>query len=184
VAGAGHDGVAAPGPGDAGDRDRACRGGDDAGFWRGLRALMAREMRSPVSRKRRWNSSPQGHALWARQRAASASSKHGYGSPARGAGERAGGPPPKRGWKGHSPLLGGSLVRCLLRGGALARAAAATRSAPHPPAGGPHRNAPLVRRTARASRAVLPCRVILSPRKLPVKGAPTARPSASLRADP
>jgi hypothetical protein len=61
---------------------------------------------------------------------------------------------PGLGGRGHSPLVGGSLARCLLRGSAPARAAAATRSAPHPPAGGPAvthlRSAP-----AKASRAVL-----------------------------
>ena len=73
----------------------------------------------------------------------------------RGSGGQAGGPPPGQGWKGHSPLVGGSLARCLLRGSAPARAAAATRSAPHPPGAGSRRHAPSVTTPARASRAVL-----------------------------
>jgi len=66
---------------------------------------------------------------------------------------------------------------------APARAAAATRSAPHRPAGGPRRYVP-GDRADKSNRAVLPRQAILSPRKLPVKGAPAARPSAALRADP
>jgi len=57
---------------------------------------------------------------------------------------RAGDPPPRPWVKGHPPLVGGSLARRLLRGSAPARAAAATRSAPHPPAGGHRRHAPPV----------------------------------------
>ena len=70
-----------------------------------------------------------------------------------------------RGGKGHSPLVGGSLARCLQRGSAPARAAAAVRSAPHLPAGGPRRHAPPVAAPARAGRAVLPRRASLTPRK-------------------
>jgi hypothetical protein len=75
----------------------------------------------------------------------------------RGARERAGGPPPG-GRKGHSSLAGGSLARRLKRGSASARAAAATRSAPHPLAGSPRRHALPVAVAARANRAVLPRR--------------------------
>jgi len=56
-----------------------------------------------------------------------------------------------------------------------------TRSAPHSPTGGPHRHAPPVTTPARANRAALPREAILSPRKLPVKGAPGG---ASLRFAP
>jgi hypothetical protein len=47
-----------------------------------------------------------------------------------------------RGGRGIRPLVGGSLARCLQRGSAPARAAAVTRSAPHPSASGPRRHAP------------------------------------------
>src|SRR5262249_20003502 len=80
----------------------------------------------------------QGHALRARQVARPwYGSKHGHASPdmreKRGTSGRAAA---GAGVKGHSPLPGDSLARCLKRSSAPARAAAATRSAAHAPRGG------------------------------------------------
>src|SRR5262249_22265604 len=109
----------------------------------------------------------QGHALRAGQVARPwYGSKHGHASPdmreKRGTSGRAAA---GAGVKGHSPLPGDSLARCLKRSSAPARAAAATRSAAHPLAGGPRRHAPPGGRACKSQPGGPPAPGRLTPRQ-------------------
>jgi hypothetical protein len=89
---------------------------------------------------------------------------------------------------GIRPLVGGSLARCLKRGSAPARATAATRSALHPPAGGPAVTHP-GDRACKSQPGGPPAPGMLTPRKDHHKGRAQGRvaysdgPSATLDSD-